>query len=105
MNILSIHSSHDGSLTIVKNDKFLLHAQIERFNHMIVSPLPSLKLLIQIKKLGITFDKVIITFLTDSCHFRWEDALKNFKLIGPHTQMLWAMDKNHHLFHSYCLKI
>ena len=104
MNILAIHTSHDGAITIVKNDKFLLHAQIERFTGMVVSSIPSFKLLVQIKKLGITFDKIIITFLTDSCHFWWEDALEKFKLISPHTQMHFAKDKNHHLFHSYCAK-
>ena len=69
MNILAIHTSHDGALSIIKDDKFLVHAQIERFNHLVANTMPSLSLMLRLKKLGITFDKVIITFLTDSGHW------------------------------------
>ena len=51
MNILAIHTSHDGSITIVKNNRFFAHAQIDRFNNVLSNTVPPTKLLIQIKKL------------------------------------------------------
>ena len=63
MNILAIHTSHDGAITVVKDDQFILHAQIDRFNHILSSAIPSKKLLIQIKSLKIKFDRLLITFL------------------------------------------
>ena len=104
MNILAIHTSHDGALSIIKDDKFLVHAQIERFNHLVANTMPSLSLMLRLKKLGITFDKVIITFLTDSGHWRWENALKEYELINSKTEKIYGADKNHHLFHTYCAK-
>ena len=69
MNILTIHSDHDGSITIVKDNSFLLHAQIERFSNVIASSVPTSKLLNKIKDLRIKFDKVFISFLYDSSHW------------------------------------
>lgn len=104
MNILSIHTSHDGSITIIKNNKFLLHTQIDRFNHVVGSAFPSKNLLIKIKKLSIKFNIVLLTMLTDSSHWYWENLLKIYKIINKKTKFIYYYNNNHHLFHSYCAK-
>ena len=104
MNIISIHASHDGSITIVKDDKFYVHAQIDRFNNIVANALPPLKLLIQIKKLNIKFDLVLISWLTDSCHWYWQEQLLKFDLLKPDYKTLYYEDKNHHYFHMSCAK-
>jgi predicted NodU family carbamoyl transferase len=104
MNIISIHASHDGSITIVKDNKFYVHAQIDRFNNIVANALPPLKLLIQIKKLNIKFDLVLISWLTDSCHWYWQEQLLKFDLLKPDYKTLYYEDKNHHYFHMSCAK-
>ena len=32
MNILSLHASHDGAISISSNNKLIVHTQLERFN-------------------------------------------------------------------------
>ena len=81
MNILAMHTSHDGAITVVKDDQFVLHTQIDRFNHILSSAVPSHSLLIKIKKLKIKFDCVLITFLDDSGHWLWEQMLRNYDIM------------------------
>jgi len=104
MNIISIHASHDGSITIAKKSKLLIHAQIDRFNNIVAHAIPPLKLLIQIKKLNIKFDLVLISWLTDSCHWYWLEQLLKFDLLKPKYKTLYYEDKNHHYFHTSCAK-
>ena len=104
MNIISIHASHDGSITIVKDNKFYVHAQIDRFNNIVANALPPLKLLIQIKKLNIKFDLVLISWLMDSCHWYWQEQLLKFDLLKPDYKTLYYGDKKHHYFHMSCAK-
>jgi len=104
MNIISVHASHDGSITIVKNNKFYVHAQIDRFNNIVANAMPPLKLLIQIKKLNIKFDLVLISWLTDSCHWYWQEQLLKFDLLKPDYKTLYYGDKKHHYFHMSCAK-
>jgi predicted NodU family carbamoyl transferase len=102
MNIISIHTDHDGSITIVKNNVFLLHAQIDRFNNVIASSYPTAKLLNKIKDLQIKFDKVYISFLNDSCHWFWLEMLKKYNLLKQKTEVIYYGDNHHHYFHSSC---
>ena len=104
MNIISIHTSHDGSITIVKNNKLLIHTQIDRFNNIIASAMPSLKLIKKIKDLNIKFDLVLFSFLRDSCHWFWEEQLHKYNLLKKKYKFLYFEDKNHHYFHSMCAK-
>ena len=62
MNIITIHTDHDGSITISKDGVLILHAQIERFSNVIASSVPTSKLLNRIKDLRMKFDKVFISF-------------------------------------------
>ena len=82
MNILAIHSSHDGSITIVKNNTFFAHAQIDRFTHVVSITFPPTKLLKSLKNLNIQFDAVIFTYTSDSCHRFWEEQLIKFDLLN-----------------------
>jgi len=103
MNILAIHTSHDGSITIVKNNKFFAHAQIDRFNHVVSITFPPTKLLIQIKKLNIQFDAVIFSYISDSCHRFWEEQLIKFNLLKPNCLLKYT-DIDHHYYHTCCAK-
>ena len=104
MNVISIHASHDGSITIAKDNKFFVHAQVDRFNNIVAHAIPSLKLLVQIKKLNIKFDLVLISWLTDSCHWYWLEQLLKFDLLKPNYKTLYYEDKHHHYFHMSCAK-
>ena len=104
MNILAIHTSHDGAITVVKDDQFLLHAQIDRFNHILSSAIPSKKLLIQIKSLKIKFDRLLITFLSDSGHWLWEKMLRDYDIIDANTKIEYFGRDRHHLFHTFCAR-
>ena len=81
MNIITIHTSHDGSITISKNGNLIVHAQIDRFNNIIASSQPSIKLLLSIKELNIKFDLVYFSFLMESCHGFWIELLKKYNLL------------------------
>ena len=104
MNILAIHTSHDGAITVVKDDHFVLHAQMDRFNHILSSAVPSHKLLIRIKNLKIKFDRLLITFLDDSGHWIWEKMLKDYDIIDAHTKIEYFERRHHHLFHTFCAR-
>jgi len=103
MNILSIHASHDGSITLVKENKFFAHAQIDRFNNVVANAVPPLKLLTYIKSLNIQFDAVIFSFITDSCHWYWEEQLIKFNLLKPNCLLKYT-DIDHHYYHTCCAK-
>ena len=40
MNILAIHTSHDGCMTYVKNNKIVFHTQLDRYNRFKHSTFP-----------------------------------------------------------------
>tara|TARA_R100001163_G_C5066000_1_gene204159 strand:+ start:1909 stop:3255 length:1347 start_codon:yes stop_codon:yes gene_type:complete len=103
MNILAIHTSHDGSITIVKNNSFFAHAQIDRFTHVVSITFPPTKLLKRLKDLNIQFDAVIFTYTSDSCHRFWEEQLIKFNLLKPDC-LLKITNSNHHYYHTCCAK-
>ena len=103
MNLLAIHTSHDGAISIIKNNKFLLHTQIDRFSNIMADPMPPLKLLIQIKKLNIKFDLILISWLMKSCHWYWEDQLHRFDLLDSSCKFRY-FSHGHHYFHTCCAK-
>ena len=102
MNIISIHTDHDGSITISKDGVFILHAQIDRFSNVIASSVPTSKLLNRIKDLRMKFDKVYISFLYDSSHWLWIDMLKKYDLIKRKGKIFYYENKHHHYFHASC---
>tara|TARA_B100000029_G_C17605208_1_gene967181 strand:- start:1209 stop:2567 length:1359 start_codon:yes stop_codon:yes gene_type:complete len=105
MNILAIHTSHDGSITIVKNNSFFAHAQIDRFNNVLANTVPPIKLLKRLKGLNIQFDAVIFSFLqlSHSYHGYWEEQLIKFNLLKPNC-LLKATNNDHHYYHTCCAK-
>ena len=99
MNCLFIHTGHDGSITIVVDKKIIVHHQIDRFNRLKHSALPSHALLHRIQKLNITFDLIYITFLDeDNCTLIWLKFLKQYNLI-KNAKIKYSMQ--HHKYHAY----
>lgn len=105
MNILAIHTSHDGSITIVKNNSFFAHAQIDRFNNVLSNTVPPTKLLKRLKNLNVQFDAVIFSFLqlVHSYHGYWEEQLIKFNLLKPNC-LIKITNSDHHYYHTCCAK-
>ena len=53
MNILAIHTSHDGCMTYVKNNKIIFHTQLDRYNRFKHNTFPVKSLFEIIKNLEI----------------------------------------------------
>jgi predicted NodU family carbamoyl transferase len=99
MKCLFIHPGHDGSITIVVDKKIIVHHQIDRFNRLKHSALPSHALLHRIQKLNIVFDLIYITFLDeDNCTLIWLKFLKQYNLIKE-AKIEYSMQ--HHKYHAY----
>lgn len=101
MNIIAIHAAHDGAVSIAKDNKLIVHAQIDRFNNLVASAMPCSKIFKRIKKLNLIFDVVLFSSLAGSCYNWWEDGLKSYDLISKKTKILY-FDNWHHHFHMYC---
>ena len=111
MHILSIHFGHDGAFSISKNNKLLMHCQLDRFNRIKHHSKLSNSLLIYLQSLKIVFNFVIFVDLLDEDNNKDEPYLKEvfdkFKLINDQTKIInFANKKNreHHLLHAYCSK-
>tara|TARA_R110000803_G_scaffold164758_2_gene228409 strand:+ start:3147 stop:4484 length:1338 start_codon:yes stop_codon:yes gene_type:complete len=99
MKCLFIHTGHDGSITIVVDKKVIVHHQIDRFNRLKHSALPSHALLQRIQQLNINFDLIYITFLDeDNCTLIWLKFLKQYDLIKD-AKIEYSMQ--HHKYHAY----
>jgi len=106
MNLLVVHASHDGSITIIKNDKLFVHAQIERFLKTRGFNYACDELLLKIKKLNINFDRVVITALSHHhTIYNWGECLKQYKIIDKNFPVEVIYNSNHHLFHMLCAKV
>lgn len=99
MNCLFLHTGHDGSITIVVDKKVIVHHQIDRFNRLKHSALPSHALLYRIQKLKINFDLIYITFLDeDNSTLLWLKFLKQYNLIKK-AKIEYSIQ--HHKYHAY----
>ena len=100
---LYIHTSHDGSITAVKDSKILFHHQIDRFNKFKNSSVPCFELfknLIGMEKI----EKVFFTFFPkDNMTIFWQNYLQKLGIIDSNTHITYCTDK-HHLFHASCAK-
>jgi predicted NodU family carbamoyl transferase len=102
-NILSLHFSHDGCATYVRDNKIIFHTQLDRYNRYKHSPLPSKKITDIL--LNLEFDKLLITQIPErstdewfglwSNSYAWLNKLKKVKIINFEL-------KEHHLFHAFC---
>ena len=61
MNILSIYTSHDGSITYVEDNKIIFHTQIDRYNKFKHFSFPTKEIITELEKLQI--DTIIISLL------------------------------------------
>jgi predicted NodU family carbamoyl transferase len=101
MNVLSIHTSHHGSISISQNNELIVHTEISRFNKFKYIPWPCDKLFKKINSLGLEFDVVLFSCLSDNCLNMYDKffLLKNLNL-KPDVKIYVTYD--HHLLHAYC---
>jgi len=98
---LYLHTSHDGSLTAVKDGDLLFHHQLDRFNKLKHSSVPSIDILKNLKRA----DKVYFTYYPkDNSTFFWKRVLERFKIIDKKTEIVLD-EKIHHLYHASCAKL
>ena len=111
MYILSFHFGHDGAFSIAKNNKLLIHCQLDRFSRKKTEPVICSNLLYYLNSLNIKFDKILITDLSLYEKNKNIDILKNylikFFLCKKNTEFIFYTTpetRHHHLFHAYCSK-
>ena len=104
MNILTIHASHDGAITIAQDNDLIVHSQSDRFSKFKRFPIPSFELIERINELNIKFDKIIITHLSDHCVDQWANLIQIKKVIPLNNSYYLSLNNySHHLHHAYCL--
>jgi len=99
--ILSLHTSHDGSLTYVVDNEIIFHTQLERYNRYKHASFPVKYFLDLIKSLE--FDTFIVSLHPSSSNKNmWfsffeqmPNTFKNVKIIHHDTDV-------HHYFHACC---
>jgi len=96
MNILAIHTAHDGCITYVKNNKIIFHTQLDRYNRFKHNTFPTKSIVKVIENLEI--DKVLVTHLngSNSSIEVWKDVL------NKHLNIIYYPHYYHHIFHAYC---
>ena len=100
MNILSLHLSHEGCATYVKNNKIIFHTQLDRYNKFKYNKFPNYEIVSIFKKLDI--DLIIITFLNENnSALLWRDFLSTLPN-AKKQKVLFFGKEHHHLFHAYC---
>lgn len=103
MKILSIHFSHDGSVSYVDNNKIIFHTQLDRYNRIKHHSIPSKKILDII--LNTDFDIFITTRTNSSCMAQWTDILNDETVwINKFKKVIFVDygEVKHHDFHAYC---
>ena len=60
MNILALHLSHDGSITVIEGDEIVVHHQLDRYNKFKHEFIPSIEVLENIKKLNIKLQQYLL---------------------------------------------
>ena len=100
MNILSLHLSHEGCATYVKNNKIIFHTQLDRYNKFKYNTFPNYEIVSIFRKLDI--DLIIITFLNENnSALLWRDFLSTLPNASK-QKILFFGKEHHHLFHAYC---
>ena len=102
MNVISIHTSHHGSVSVASEGKLIVHSEISRLNKFKYLPQPDYNLIKKIDSLGLEFDVVIFTTLEDNCFHYYDKHLLKRLHIKPEAKILKSND--HHLFHASCAK-
>lgn len=102
-NLLSLHFSHDGSATYVKNNKVVFHTQLDRYNKYKHASLPSKKITDIL--LNLEFDKLLITQIPSRSTDEWFGMWKTNHLWTKKLKKVEIINfelKEHHLFHAFC---
>ena len=100
MNVLAIHTSHDGCITYVKNNKIVFHTQLDRYNRFKHTTFPVKSIISIIENLPI--DKIIMTCLDISSSIEvWDNVLKKESKC-KNIDILYYQHYYHHLLHAYC---
>jgi len=102
---LYIHTSHDGCVTCIENNKILFHHQIDRFNKFKHSTSPHIQFFKEFSKLKGKVANVYFTFYPkDHTTYFWQKFLTRLRLIDNNTKITYC-EKIHHLYHAYCAKL
>ena len=99
-NCLSIHTSHNGSISISVENEIIVHTEISRFNKFKYSPLPCFELINKINSLNIIFDCIILTYQFDNCLGTWKQFIE--KYINKTKDCKIFISNEHHQFHASC---
>lgn len=105
MNAIFIHCSHDGSMTIILNNEFHAHVQLERYNRIKNDSVPSYELLQYLKSLKVEFDLIYFSQLFNDTLRMWYDAFWNWKIISKKTSLKYDLNQHHHIYHKSCSEI
>jgi|TARA_R100001530_G_scaffold11550_3_gene11076 carbamoyltransferase len=102
VNIIAIHTGHDGSVSVCSNNELVIHQKIDRYNKSKHNAYPSPELINKINSLDISFDIIIFTAISDrSVTDLWQDIFKNNLLrFNKGCKVYMHLDK-HHDFHAF----
>lgn len=96
MNYLFIHGSHDGTVTVVKDNEIIVHTQIERFNRFKHTTFPSRSLIDCINNLDLRFDEIHITGLTNNhCSPQWLEILQSDVVLDYKSELFVDLQSHH----------
>lgn len=99
MNVLSLHVSHDGCATYIKDNQIVFHTQIDRYNKIKHFTIPSFELIKIITQLEI--DIILISYIPrDSSINLWLDIFNKYSFFK--NKQIITTCATHHLFHVYC---
>jgi carbamoyltransferase len=101
MNLLTIHYGHNGSITVSKDNKLIVHTEIERFSKIKYSYKINNNLIKKINDLNIFFDLIVIS------HWENHDLKDNFYLNFNRNKNCLIILENikhpHHFYHALCV--
>ena len=102
---LYIHTSHDGSVTLIDDRRIIFHHQIDRFNRFKHTASPSFRFFEELIALNKKIEKLFFTFYPkDHTTYFWQKYLTRLKLIDKSTEIIYCTNR-HHIFHASCAKL
>tara|TARA_E500000318_G_scaffold84104_1_gene79823 strand:+ start:792 stop:2402 length:1611 start_codon:yes stop_codon:yes gene_type:complete len=102
MNIISIHCSHHGAVSIASEGRLIVHCELSRLNKQKYSSRPDSGLIKKLDALGLEYDVVLFTMTRDNCLNFYDKHLLKRMHVKPNAQIF--IEKEHHLFHAASAK-
>jgi predicted NodU family carbamoyl transferase len=102
MNILSLHCSHHGAVSVASDGKLIVHCELSRLNKQKYFPFPDYNLIKKIDSLGLEYDVVLFSMLSDNCFSLYHKHL--LKRLHIKSNATIYVKTDHHLFHAFCAK-